>query len=89
MFYFQIIILTLLAFTFQDYQKLSPGSSVKVIPNTKVYLDLSSYEVGDLISFEIELDLFFSHGTNSYYSFYIDQVPATSYYDSNYWDNLR
>ena len=89
MIYLQIILLTLLTFSIQDYQKLSPGSSVKVIPNTKVYLDLSSYEIGDLISFEIELDLFFGHGTNSYYSFYIDQVPATSYYDSNYWGNLR
>lgn len=73
----------------ENYQKLSKHSSVKVIPNTKVYFDISSFNTGDLISFEIILDLFHGGGSRDSYTFQIDQVEANSYYDSNYWNNLR
>lgn len=84
---FILLILSLLSLSICQYKELKKHSSVKVVPNTKVYLDLSSFEIGDLISFEIKMDLFFGGNTN-YYEFYIDQVPATSYYDPNYWNNL-
>ena len=43
----------------QSYKELKKHSSVKVIPDTKVYLNISSFEVVELISFEIEMNLFF------------------------------
>lgn len=87
---FNLLFIFLFSLSFCQYEKLKKHSSVKVAPNTKVYLDLSDFDTGDLISFEIEMDLFFgsSSETNAY-EFYIDQVPATSYYDPNYWNNLR
>ena len=85
---FILLILSLLSLCFCQYQRLKKHSSVKVIPDTKVYLDIKDFEIGDLISFEIELDLFYGSET-SFYEFYIDQVPASSYYDSTYWNNLR
>lgn len=85
---FIILILSLLSLSFCEYKELKKHSSVKVVPDTKVFLDLSSFETGELISFEIEMDLFFGDNTD-YYEFWIDQVPATSSYDSNYWNHLR
>ena len=85
---FILLILSLLSLICCDYKELKKHSSVKVIPDTKVYLDLSNFETGDLISFEIEMDLFYGNQT-SFYEFYIDQVPASSYYDPTYWSNLR
>ena len=83
----QIIILSLLTFSLCQYKELSKHSSVKVEPNTKVYFDLSSFPVGELISFEIEMDLLFGdYSSKQQYKFHIEQVPATSYYDPNYWD---
>ena len=71
-----------------DYKKLSKYSSVSVKPDTKVYLDLKSFNTGDIISLEIKLDLFFAND-RSYYIFNIDQVPATTYFDKYYWAHLR
>ena len=85
---FILLILSLLSLCFCQYQQLKKHSSVKVIPDTKVYLDIKDFEIGDLISFEIEMDLFYGSET-SFYEFYIDQVPASTYYDSTYWNNLR
>ena len=85
---FILLILSLLSLCFCQYQQLKKHSSVKVIPDTKVYLDIKDFEIGDLISFEIEVDLFYGSET-SFYEFYIDQVPASTYYDSTYWNNLR
>ena len=85
---FILLILSLLSLCFCQYQQLKKHSSVKVIPDTKVYLDIKDFEIGDLISFEIEMDLFYGNQT-SFYEFYIDQVPASSYYDPTYWSNLR
>ena len=85
---FILLILSLLSLSLCQYKELKRHSSVKVIPDTKVYLDLSKFKTGDLISFEIKMDLFFGTET-SFYEFYIDQVPASSYYDPIYWNNLR
>ena len=83
----QIIIFSLLTFSLCQYKELSKHGSVKVAPNTKVYLDISTFPVGELISFDIDMDLF--HGLPSSqesYEFFIEQVPATTYYDPHYWD---
>ena len=85
---FILLILSLFSFSLCQYTQLKKHSSVKVKPGTKVYLDLSSFEIGELISFEIEMDLFFGGNTKAY-EFFIDQVPASSYYDPNYWITLR
>ena len=82
-----IIILSSLIFSLCDYKELSKYSSVKVKPETKVYLDISSFSVGELISFEIDMYVFFGDSScKERYEFYIEQVPATNYYDSHYWD---
>jgi hypothetical protein len=83
-----LLILSLFSLNLCQYTQLKKHSSVKVKPGTKVYLDLSSFEIGELISFEIEMDLFFGGNTKAY-EFFIDQVPASSYYDPNYWNTLR
>lgn len=90
MFSFIIILSTFFMVLSDTYKQLSKHGSVKVNPNTKVYFDIGSFETGDLISFEIKMDLFF--GTSSSresYTFFIEQVPANTYYDSKYWNNLR
>ena len=84
---FILLILSLLSLS-SEFEKLSKYSSLNVAPNTKVYLDLSSFKEGDLISLEIKMDLFFGSNRNSY-EFYIDQVPASTYYDTYYWNSLR
>ena len=85
---FILLILSLFSLSICQYKELKKHSSVKVAPQTKVYLDLSSFKTGDLISFEIEMNLFYGGNTN-YYEFFIDQVSVSSYYDSTYWNNLR
>ena len=52
---FILLILSLFSFSLCQYIQLKKHSSVKVKPGTKVYLDLSSFEIGELISFEIEM----------------------------------
>ena len=86
MFFFIIIYSFLLQFSL-NYTQLKKHSSVKVKPEEKVYFDLSSFEVGDLITIEITMDLFFG-GDKTQYTYQIDQVPATSYY-GEYWNTLR
>lgn len=85
---FILLILSSLSLGLCEYEKLSKYSSVKVKPDTNVYLDLSSFNVGELITLEIRMDLFFGD-TRSYYTFSIDQVPASNYYETSYWNNLR
>lgn len=83
-----LLILSLVSLSFCQYKQLKKHSSVSVAPNTKVYLDLSSFDTGDKISFEIKMDLSHASVTN-YYVFQIDQVPASSYNNGYYWDTLR
>ena len=76
----QIIIISLLTFSLCQYKELSKHGSVKVAPNTKVYLDISTFPVGELISFDIDMALFHeSLSSQESYEFYLEQVPATSY----------
>ena len=87
-----IIILSSVLLSSCQYKELSKHGSVNVAPKTKVYLDISSFPVGELISFEIDMDLFFGdYLCKERYEFYIEQVPATTYYDAFYWNlnNLR
>ena len=91
---FQIILYLSLIILIQSasYKELKKHGSVEVPPETKVYFDIRKFDVGKLLEFEITMDL--SHGFSSdrtQYEFYIEQVPATSYYDSHYWNtnNLR
>ena len=83
-----LFILLLSSSICQGYKELKKYSSVTVKSETKVYLDISSFKVGDLISFEIKMNLFFSSYRDSY-TFQIGQVTASSYYDPNCWNNLQ
>ena len=84
-----LFLLTLLSSSIcQNYKELPKYSSVTVKPETKVYLDITKFDVGDLISFEIKMDLFFSSYRDRY-EFQIGQVSASSYYDPNCWSNLN
>ena len=82
------LLYVLIALALCDYKKLSKYSSVSVKPDTQVYLDLKSFNTGDIISLEIKLDLFFSNDRSNYI-FNIDQIPATTYNAQYYWDHLR
>ena len=61
---FILLILSLLSLSFCQYQKLSKYSYVNVDPNTKVYLDLSSFKIGDTISLEIKMSFAFTINPN-------------------------
>ena len=67
------------------YIELPKYGSIEVYPNTRVYLDLSSFETDEHISFEIAMN----YGSSSYYernqySFQIEQVSVSTY--SDYYD---
>ena len=84
------IILSLIILCLSQYKELTNNDYINVIPGTKVYFDISSFDVDESIDLEFEMDLF--HGnliSRARYIFKIDQVQATSYYDSTYWTNLR
>ena len=70
------------------YKELSKYSSVSVIPDTYVYLDISSFKTNQVITIEITMDLFFA-SQKSYYDFKIGQVAISYYADDYYWRNLR
>ena len=55
------LLCVLIALALCEYKKLSKYSSVSVKPDTQVYLDLKSFNTGDIISLEIKQDLFFSN----------------------------
>ena len=61
---------------------------INVKPNSYVYLDISSFEIGQSIYLEFSMDLFFMKGPKDSYTFQIDQVPAKTADDYNYWKNL-
>ena len=84
------IILSLIILSLNQYKELPNNDYVNVIPGTKVYFDISSFDVDESIDFEFEMDLF--HGnliSRARYIFKIDQVEEISYSDSTYWTNLR
>ena len=70
-----------------SYKELGKHGSVKVSEdNNRIYFDLSPFEAGELLQFEITMDLFFG-SDKSKYGFYIKQVEANNYYDSDSWDS--
>ena len=84
------IILSSIILSLCSYKELSKGDTINVIPRTNVYFDISSFDVGETISFEFEMDLFFGDPiTRTQYQFRIGQVSTASYSDSYYWDNLQ
>jgi hypothetical protein len=73
-----------------NYQELSKYGSLSVIPDSKVFLNLTSFKIGELITFEISMDLFLSHeNTNSYIFQIIEQVDSPNCCFNQYWNNLR
>ena len=83
-----IILLFLSVSADSEYEKISKYSSAKVKPDTKVYLDISSFKVGDEITLEFIMDLFFG-GSKYIYTFYICQSLTDSYSDQYYWERLN
>ena len=73
-----------------QYIELQKFGEINVGHKTRVYFNISHYIIGELISFEIIMDL--SHVSYWYqrdnYKFYIAQVSTTYYDDNNYWSNL-
>ena len=68
-----------------SYTELEKHGSVKVSqPDNRIYFDLSPFEVGELIRFEISIDIS-EGGDSSKYEFNIRQVEASTYYDSDSW----
>ena len=83
------IILSSIILSLCSYKELSKGDTINVIPGTNVYFDISSFDVGETISFEFEMDLFFGDPiTRTQYRFEIGQVSTASYSDSYYWSHL-
>ena len=84
-----IILLSIILPLFQcdSYKELKKHSSVKVYPEQKVYMDISSFDVGEDLVIEITVEYFIS-GYPSY-TLYIGQVEANNYYDSTVWASLK
>ena len=71
-----------------QFKELPRYDTIEVIPNTKVYLDISSFEVGQSIYLEFCLDLFFSKEPKDRYTFQIAQVNTKYKDDYTYWSKL-
>ena len=87
---FLLLLLFLFSLTSCSYKELSKYGSVEVSQaDTKVYLDITSFNTGDVISFEFIMDLFFAdYYEQDRYIFQIGQVSASSYADYDCWKNL-
>ena len=71
-----------------QFEELPKYDTIEVAPNTRVYLDISSFEVGQSIYIEFTLDLFFSKQSKDSYTFQIGQVNSKYKDDYIYWSNL-
>ena len=80
----------LISSSYQAYQEIEKYDSVEVIPDTKVYIDISSFNVGDLISIELGMELHYigSPENKQFYIHKVGQVSSSTYFDSNAWNNL-
>ena len=84
-----LVLLFLFSSAFCSFKELKKFGSAEIIPDTKVYLDITSFNTGDVISFEFKMDLFFAHyEEQERYIFQIGQVFASSYADYSCWENL-
>ena len=84
------LLILFLSFTYEAYEKLPQYDSINVIPDTKVYIDMSSFNNGSLISIEIGLDFIHSpsYTYKHTYTYKIGQVAASTFYDPIAWNNL-
>ena len=82
---FILLLNILLCAQFQELQKYD---YIYAIPNNWVYLDISSFEVGESIYLEFSMNLIFSKESKESYTFKIAQVPAKSGKDYQYWSTL-
>ena len=80
-----LIINSILCIRFEELPKYD---TIKIIPDTRVYLDISSFEVGRSIYIEFTMDLFFSKLSKDSYTLQIGQVPSRFEDDYKYWSNL-
>ena len=83
------IILSSIILSLCEYKELPKNDYINVVPDTNVYFDISSFDEGESIDFEFEMDLIGDSSSRSRYTFKIDQVQATSYSDSTSWTGLR
>ena len=68
-----------------NYKELPKYGSIEVYPNTRVYLNISSFETVEHISFGITMELWYSiYYKKNKYRFQIEQVSISSY--SDYYD---
>ena len=72
-----------------EYKKLKKYSSVEVPGESRVFLNITSFKTGEVISFEFEMELFFGMGEErSSYTFKIGQVSTLDYNDGECWNSL-
>ena len=69
-------------------QKLPKYDFIDVFPDTRVYLDVSSFDVGESINLEYTMNLIFSLESKDNYTFQIGQVSCEDYDDYRCWRNL-
>ena len=72
-----------------EYQKISKYSSSRVKPDTRVYIDISSFKTGELIKLELSMDQAMNLGNKNSYTFYIGQKYATNIEYDSYWTYLN
>ena len=57
--------------------------------DSRVYLNITSFKTGEVISFEFKMELFFGRDEErSSYTFKIGQVSTSYYNDDKYWNSL-
>ena len=69
-------------------QKLPKYDVIDVSPDTRVYLDISSFNVSESINLEYTMNLIFSLESKDNYTFQIGQVFCEDYHDYRCWRNL-
>ena len=71
-----------------DLIELGKYDKISVKSNSRVYLDISSFNISQSISLDFTMNLFFAKNKNISYTLQIEQVPAKSKDDYIYWNNL-
>ena len=84
-----LIFILLSAISCIQFQELPKYDYINAIPNNYVYLDISTFEVGQSIYLEFSMDLIFAgNSPRDSYTFKIAQVPAKKKDDYKYWSTL-
>ena len=84
------LLLFLISSSFESYQELPKFGSVEALPDSKVYINISSYSIGELIFLEFGVDYstYYSFDKNYRYDMKIGQVSASNHYDQKEWNSL-